>query len=343
MSDYILQATWSTKDALATGEALKAISGTELGIEFDAIATAITSKYDSTDIASQAEAEAESSNSVLITPSRVGMWADANAGIVGDLHALADPAADVLLGWDDSANAAIGFTLGEGIASSGTAIRVLLSEFSTVAIAAADTIPFYDVSGAVNGKTTVTAFEAGLELANMVGWDANDNIDHTAVSVSTTAPLFGGGTIAATRTHTFDISGLTSMTAANIVGADIFLIDDGAGGTNKKIAWQDLGVPQTNDTTTTPLSTPTLAMANRWFNCNNVAAISAIIPANASVAYPVGTSFAFHQRGAGQITVSVTTDTLRAPLGAKTTNQYSTIFATKIAATEWTITGQAAA
>ena len=272
MSDYSKTTNFTAKDALSTGDPLKLIKGEYFDTEFDAIAVAIATKWDSGTIASQAQAEAATSNSVIMSPLRTeqwsAVWAAENAGIVGDLQALADPGADRLLTWDNSAS-------------------------TTVAMALAT---------------------------------------EGALSISAT-PDIG-----------INISGLSSsLTGAGIAGADLFLVDDGAGGTNKKIAYQDFGIPQTDSTSLTPFSAADLTYANRWFNCNNASAISAVIPANASVAYPVGTCFAFHQRGAGQITVSVTTDTLRTPIGAKTRAQYSTIFVIKIAATEWAVTGDASA
>lgn len=268
MSDYTKTTNFTAKDALASGNALKVIKGSYFDTEFDNIATAITSKYDSNDLASQAQAEAETSNVVLMTPGRVANWADYNAGIVGDLQALADPNADVFLVWDDSASAAVAMAL---------------------------------------------ATDSGLAIS-------------------------------ATPDLKINISSLSSsLTAATIAGADIFLVDDGAGGTNKKIAYQDFGIPITNDATTTPMSSADLTYANRWYSCSNASAISFVIPANASVAYPVGTIFYVYQAGAGQVTVSVTTDTLRSPNGAKTSAQYALVMVTKVAATEWVISGDTSA
>lgn len=127
MSDYSRQVDFSAKDALSPGDPAKLIKGTDVDSEFDAILTAVNSKYDSNDIASIAEAQDESDNTKLITPSRLGSWADANGGIVGDLQDLADPGADAILGWDDSASAAIGFTLGNGVETSGTALQADIS------------------------------------------------------------------------------------------------------------------------------------------------------------------------------------------------------------------------
>jgi hypothetical protein len=68
MSDYSIITDFAAKDALLTGNPLKLVKGTEYTAEFTAIETAIASKFDSDDIASEAEAEAGASNSKLITP-----------------------------------------------------------------------------------------------------------------------------------------------------------------------------------------------------------------------------------------------------------------------------------
>lgn len=124
MSDYIQSTDFSSKDLLPRGHPNKIIKGSEFDSEFDAIATAIASKYDSSDLATEAQAQAESSNAVLMTPLRVANWADANAGIVGDLQALADPNADRLLFWDDSAGAAAFLSVGSNLSLSGTTLDV---------------------------------------------------------------------------------------------------------------------------------------------------------------------------------------------------------------------------
>ena len=75
MSDYTKTTNFTAKDALSTGDPLKVIKGSYFDTEFDNIATAVATKYDSNDLASQAPAEAESSNAVLMTPGRVANWA----------------------------------------------------------------------------------------------------------------------------------------------------------------------------------------------------------------------------------------------------------------------------
>jgi hypothetical protein len=319
MSDYTKTTNFTAKDALTTGNPLKVIKGSYFDTEFDNIATAVATKYDSGELASQAQAEAETVNTVLMTPLRVANWADANGGMVGDIQALADPNADKLLGWDDSGGAAIGFTTTDGIEFNATTIRLA----STTGGAG---LTFSSGVLAVGGGNGITA-------------NAND-VALTDADASTTNPIdISSGTVS------IDLTPVTNLTFggdAAGAGADEFLVYDASATANKSLRWQDFGIPQTDNTTTTPFSSLALTDANRWFNCNNGSAITATIPANSSLAFPVGTVFALHQRGAGQITVAVTSDTLRSPNGAKTAAQYSTIFVIKIGSTEWTITGDSA-
>jgi hypothetical protein len=68
------------------------------------------------------------------------------------------------------------------------------------------------------------------------------------------------------------------------------------------------------------------------------------IPANSSVAFPVGTAVSFiNQNGAGTITISITTDTMRlagaGTTGSRTLAANGIATAVKITTTEWIISG----
>ncbi len=76
MSDYSRQNDFSAKDSLATGDSNKLIKGSEVDAEFDALVTAVATKYDSADLASQATAEAGTDNATLMTPLRVEQAVD---------------------------------------------------------------------------------------------------------------------------------------------------------------------------------------------------------------------------------------------------------------------------
>lgn len=77
MTDYTKATDFAAKDALLTGNPSKVIVGTEIDNELAAIATAVNSKYDSTDLANQATAEAGTNNTSLMTPLRVAQAIDA--------------------------------------------------------------------------------------------------------------------------------------------------------------------------------------------------------------------------------------------------------------------------
>ncbi|MCK9597724.1 MAG: hypothetical protein M0R06_01710 [Sphaerochaeta sp.] len=77
----------------------------------------------------------------------------------------------------------------------------------------------------------------------------------------------------------------------------------------------------------------------------NDAAITATIPANSSVAFPVGTEIELVQKGAGAVTVAITDDTLNV-ISTKTrvtAGAWGVAKLRKIAATIWVISGDLAA
>jgi hypothetical protein len=93
-------------------------------------------------------------------------------------------------------------------------------------------------------------------------------------------------------------------------------------------------------------TTYTLALTdanNKMVTLNNAGAITLTIPANGSIAFPVGTVITLMAKGAGQVTVAITTDTLRATPGTKLRAQYSVATLVKIASTEWVLTGDVVA
>lgn len=87
-----------------------------------------------------------------------------------------------------------------------------------------------------------------------------------------------------------------------------------------------------------------LADAPKCVTMSNAAANTLTIPANASVAFPIGTVVTVMQLGVGQTTVAITTDTLLNPaLTAKLRARYSVASITKITATSWVLSGDLAA
>ncbi len=224
MSDYSLQATWSTKDALATGQALKAISATELGTEFSAISTAIATKLDSDDFASQAEAEALTSDVKIITPHSLNDVLVANAGALGDIQALTDPGSDQILFWDDSDSAIEFLTIGDGLAITANDLAVV----STIA----------------GAGLTWTSGVAAVGAGNGITVNANDVALTDAAATASNPIDISSGTV------DLDITALTNIEGSALAATDELVVDDG--GTPKALAIQDIGFRiQTGQTTQT--------------------------------------------------------------------------------------------
>jgi len=98
-------------------------------------------------------------------------------------------------------------------------------------------------------------------------------------------------------------------------------------------------IPLNTQTGTT--YTAVLLDSEKMITLDNASAITMTIPANASVAYPVGTKLNFMQLGAGQATIAITTDTLNkdSALTAKLNGQYAVATAVKVTSISWVLFG----
>lgn len=317
MTDYTKTTDFTAKDNLITGDPLKVIKGSYFDTEFDNIATAITSKYDSTDLATQSQAEAGTGVLTLMTPLRseqhVTNWAKENDGMVFDIHEL-DLAADALLGWDQSGTAAIGFTLGAGLS------------FSTTTL---------NLASAVAG----TGLTMTSQVLNVIGGDgitanAND-IALTARSKSTTIAI-----VVASGLIDLDFSSLTNRTIADTVAADSIVFNNG--GVMEQIDFNKMGLRVVEEAT---VETFALVEANTLQLLTGSDDKAWTIPTNASVAFHIGAIIYLGARDTGEVTVTVggsVTLTSRFGTGTSTTDtvQAGGLAALiKVATDEWMLTG----
>jgi len=89
----------------------------------------------------------------------------------------------------------------------------------------------------------------------------------------------------------------------------------------------------------------TLALgdAGGYLRMNNAAANIVTIPANATVAFPLGTSIEIEQAGAGQTTIATAAGvTIRSPGSLALRRQYATARLLKVATDEWVLSGDLA-
>ena len=215
MSNYSKNHDYSDKDALPEGDPNKTILGADLDDELDELQTVIATKFDISDIATQAQAEAATSNTTLITPLRLGQFlagGGAGSGALSDILALADPGADRVLFWDESDNEIDYLQVSTGLSIAGNVL---------------------------------TTNDAQINHDALQNYDANRHIDHTAVSISTAAAsgLSGGGTIAASRALALDINGLTTDDTVDYAVDYFPYYDASEGAPNKVLASAILGVP----------------------------------------------------------------------------------------------------
>ncbi|OGT57395.1 MAG: hypothetical protein A3E01_07140 [Gammaproteobacteria bacterium RIFCSPHIGHO2_12_FULL_63_22] len=311
MSDFTQVNDYSAKDVLATGNPEKLILGSDIDDELAAISTAITSKFDSNDLATQAQAEAETSNVVLLTPLRLANWADYNAGMVGDIQALADPGADRVLGWDESANATIGFSLSTGLTSSGTTLLI-------------DAAVVPQLAGAPNTFTGTNYFRG----TRFYDAGVTDYMDFTHNGTDMLVTFANTGELDITVT-TFDFNGNLDL-SGTVTSPNTSSSEVGYKGTPQNV--QDVSYELV------------LTDAGKTiYKAAGGAGETITIPANASVAFPVGTIVRVVNNGGGTLSIAITTDTLTlagtGTTGTRTLSDNGVAVLEKVASAEWFISG----
>jgi len=145
-----------------------------------------------------------------------------------------------------------------------------------------------------------------------------------------------GGTMASSITITeIDPSGVGGSTFWEKTGTDIEYVGGG------KVTIPDWEAPMQENAQTGTTYAPVLTDADKMITLDNASAITVTIPANASVAFPVGTKLNFMQVGAGVPTIAITTDTLNvdATYTKVIAGQWSVATAWKKSATVWVIFG----
>ncbi len=137
---------------------------------------------------------------------------------------------------------------------------------------------------------------------------------------------------------------IADLTAATTPLAGTEIVEIEQGGNSRRCTVADLSlIPQNSQSAAYTL---VLADAGRHIlhPSADTTARTWTIPANASVAFPIGTAVTFvNQNGAGVITIAITTDTMRlagpGTTGSRTLATNGIATAIKVTATEWLISG----
>jgi hypothetical protein len=315
MTDYTKTTNFTAKDALSSGDPEKLILGSDVDTEFDNIATAVATKYDLNDLASQAAAEAGTDNTVLMTPLRTEQWKDntiatqaaaeagtnntelmtplrteqwsatwgaENGGAITDIQALADPGGDRYMGWNDTTNAV---------------------EFNQVGL--------------------------GVEI------DASTKLLQLASTVAGDGIALSGGVLAV------DVSGLPTIEGNALAATDLVYVQDGTA--QKAMEVQALGLRSQ-----TAQGTQTLAAADMNSIMEFTATATLTLPLNATTALPIGTPIILNVKHATQVLTvqadtSVTLVSVNHPGGGSnasdTVNAGGTAILYKTAADVWCLSG----
>jgi len=174
-------------------------------------------------------------------------------------------------------------------------------------------------------------------LTNCTFPTLNQNTTGTASNVTGTVAVANGGTGATTAGAARTNLGA----AASGANTDITALDQDvtitATGTIAADTLGYRGLPQNSQT-----ASYTLALSDAGKHIS-ITTGGVIIPANSSIAFPVGTAIVVFNNSGSNQTISITTDTLRlagtASTGSRTLAQYGLATCVKVASTTWVISG----
>lgn len=206
------------------------------------------------------------------------------------LEALADPNADRLIGWDDSAGNTEWITISTGLTLTGTTLTASgaafdISALGTVTPVLGDLIAFADVSNANSmSKTTLTAVNAIIDHDATLNFVADEHIAHSSITLTAGVGLSGGGTIAANRTFTLDLSELTDVALAS---GDYLAIEDVTDNSTKKANVTDLHSVLNHDSFTGFVANEHIDWTSTSSNLNTSGTVSATTSVSSGFFGPV--------------------------------------------------------
>ena len=184
------------------------------------------------------------------------------------------------------------------------------------------------ISGVVGNLTSINLTTSNLTSTNL----ATTNLAVTdIVAGNATATNLTATNLTATNATTTNLTA-TNATTTNLTATTVL-----DAGTIGAAAPGFRGLPQNAQT-----GAYTLALSDIGKQVSNTTG-GWVIPANASVAFPIGAAVVLFNNSGSSQTVSITSDTLRlagtATTGTRTLAQYGLATCTKVASTTWVISG----
>lgn len=200
-----------------------------------------------------------------------------------------------------------------------------------------------DTQTLTNKTINVSNLTGTLPVANGGTGSTSTQFANLATNVTGTLPVANGGTGVTTATGTGSVVLNTSPTLVTpVLGTPTSgnLSNCTVDGTN---AVGFINIPQNSQS-----AAYTLVLSDSGKHILHPSADTTArtftIPADGSVAYPIGTAITFvNQNGAGVVTIAITTDTMRlagaGTTGSRTLAANGVATAIKITSTEWIISG----
>lgn len=177
-----------------------------------------------------------------------------------------------------------------------------------------------------NGTTAWTALPYVIDAGDYLSASSTNTLTNKTIDISSNT-LTGVAGVTATQT----LTNKTISGASNTITVD---------GTNA-VGFRNIPQNSQSDAYTLVLDD---AGKHIFHPSADTTARTFTIPANSSVAYPIGTAITFiNQNGAGVVTIAITTDTMRlspaGTTGSRTLAANGSATCVKVTATEWLISG----
>jgi len=320
MTTYTKATNFAVKDALVTGNPLKTLKGTELDDEFNALAVASATKAN------------------LASPTFTGVPAAPTASTGTNTTQVATTA---FVTTATSTKADIASPTFTGVPAAPTAsvatntTQVATTAFVTAAVAEVSLTPYAVKANNLSDLASATTARTNLGLAigtNVQAYDADttkNDVANTFTATQTVPAIKITTGAGASKVLTSDAAGAATWEtpAAPTAGSD-------------NLGY--LNIPQNSQSTAYTL---VLADAGKHLlhPSSDANARTFTIPANASVAYPLGTAISFINHTAQVVSIAITSDVMElsatGTTGTRSLAQWGSATAVKIGATNWLISG----